>query len=137
MSEPYSWTILRVVPRVERGERINVGAAVFCRRAGYLGLAFELDEARLRALDPRLDLPLLRRQLEGLQRVADGDPAAGRVAGMDAADRFGFLAAPSSTVLQPAPVHVGLCDDPHAALDHLMARYVRLSDDARTTSSAQ
>lgn len=127
MSEPYSWTLLRVVPRVERGERINVGAAVFCRRARYLGLAFELDEARLRALDPRLDLDALRRQLEGLERVAAGDPQAGRVAGMDAADRFGFIAAPSSTVLQPAPVHVGLCDEPAAALDDLMARYVRLS----------
>lgn len=127
MSEPYSWTILRVVPRVERGERINVGAAVFCRRARYLGLAFDLDEARLRALDPQLDLEALRRQLEGLERVAAGDPQAGRVAGMEAADRFGFIAAPSSTVLQPAPVHVGLCDEPAAALDDLMARYVRLS----------
>jgi hypothetical protein len=127
VSEPYSWTLLRVVPRVERGERINVGAAVFCRRARYLGLAFELDEARLRALDPRLDIDALRRQLEGLERVAAGDPQAGRVAGMDAADRFGFIAAPSSTVLQPAPVHVGLCDEPAAVLDDLMARYVRLS----------
>lgn len=127
MSEPYSWTILRVVPRVERGERINVGAAVFCRRARYLGFAFELDASRLRALDPQLDLDALRRQLEGLERVAAGDPQAGRVAGMEAADRFGFIAAPSSTVLQPAPVHVGLCEEPADALDDLMARYVRLS----------
>lgn len=131
-NEPYSWTILRVVPRVERGERINVGAAVFCRRARFLGLAFELDEARLRALDPRLDIALLGRQLEGLQRVAEGDPAAGRVAGMDPADRFGFIAAPSSTVIQPSPVHVGLCAVPEEALQHLMDRYVRLTDGART-----
>lgn len=132
MTEPYSWTILRLVPRVERGERINVGAAVFCRRARYLGFAFELDERRVLALAPELDLALLRRQLEGLQRVADGDPHAGRVAGMDAADRFGFLAAPSSTVLQPSPVHVGLCEAPQAALEHLMDRYVRLGDPARS-----
>lgn len=127
MSEAYSWTLLRVVPRVERGERINVGAAVFSRRHAYLGLAFELDEPRLLALDPALDLVALRRQLEGLERVALGDPAAGRVAGMDPADRFGFIAAPSSTVLQPSPVHVGVCgDDPAAVLDDLMRRYVRL-----------
>ena len=127
MSEAYSWTLLRVVPRVERGERLNVGAAVFCRRAGYLGLAFELDEARLLALDPSLDLAILRRQLEGLERVAEGAPEAGRVAGMDLADRFGFIAAPSSTVLQPSPVHVGMCEgDPASVIGDLMDRYVRL-----------
>jgi Protein of unknown function (DUF3037) len=127
MSEPYSWTLLRVVPRVERGERLNVGAAVHCRRKGYLGFAFELDEPRLLSLDPALDLGVLRRQLEGLERVAAGAPEAGRVAGMDPADRFGFIAAPSSTVLQPSPVHVGMCDgDPAEVLADLMARYVRL-----------
>lgn len=126
MSEPYSWTLLRVVPRVERGERLNVGAALFCRRKGYLGFAFELDEARLLALDRALDLALLRAQLDGLARVADGDPQAGRVAGMEPADRFGFIAAPSSTILQPSPVHVGTCDgDPAAVLEQIMARYVR------------
>lgn len=126
--EAYSWTVLRVVPRVERGERLNVGAAVFSRRQRFLGFAFELDEQRLLALDPRLDLPTLRRQLEGLERVAAGMPEAGRVAGMDAADRFGFIAAPSSTVLQPSPVHVGMhVGDPAEALDDLMARYVRLA----------
>lgn len=125
--EPYSWTLLRFVPRVERGERINVGAAVYSRRKRYLGFAYELDEARLRALDPAADLDVLRRQLEGLERVAAGAPEAGRVAGMEAADRFGFIAAPSSTVLQPSPVHVGVCaDDPADELDDLMARYVRL-----------
>ena len=100
MSEAYSWTLLRVVPRVERGERINVGAAVFSRRQRFLGLAFELDEDRLRALDPTLDLDAVRCQLQGLERVALGDPAAGRVAGMDPADRFGFIAAPSSGTLR-------------------------------------
>lgn len=127
MSEAYSWTLLRVVPRVERGERINVGAAVFCRRKRYLGLAYEIDGARLLALDPSLDVDALRRQLEGLQRVAAGAPEAGRVAGMEPADRFGFIAAPSSTILQPSAVHVGLCDDdPAAVLDDLIDRYVKL-----------
>jgi Protein of unknown function (DUF3037) len=125
--EAYSWTLLRAVPRVERGERLNVGAAVFCRRKRYLGLAYAIDESRLLALDPTLDVPALRRQLEGLERVARGAADAGRIAGMEPADRFGFIAAPSSTVLQPSPVHVGLCEgDPADVLGDLMARYVRL-----------
>ncbi len=114
-------------PPHRTGERLNVAAAVFCRRHRYLGFGYVLDAGRLHALDPALDLAALERQLDGLQRVAAGDPGAGRVAGMDPADRFGFIAAPSSTVLQPAPVHVGLCDDdPAAALDDLLDRYVRL-----------
>lgn len=124
--EAYSWTILRVVPRIERGERINVGAAVFSRRHDFLGLELVVDEGRLRALFPDLDLLELRTQLAGLERVAAGDPTAGRVAGMATGDRFGFLAAPSNTILQASPVHVGLCEDPAEALERLVDRYVRL-----------
>ncbi len=124
--EAYSWTILRVVPRIERGEQINVGAAVFSRRHDYLGLELVIDEDRLRAFAPDLDLDELRIQLAGLERVAAGDPSAGRVAGMSTGDRFGFLAAPSNTILQASPVHVGLCDDPAEALERLVDRYVRL-----------
>lgn len=125
-AEPYSYVLLRAVPRVERGEQINVGAAVFCRGRDWLAARVIIDDARLLALDPQLDLAALRRQLEGLVRVASGDPAAGRVAGMATADRFGFIAAPSSTIVQPSPVHTGLCDDPQGALDALLARYVQL-----------
>jgi hypothetical protein len=124
--EAYSWTILRVVPRIERGEQINIGAAVFSRRHNFLGLELVVDEDRLRALAPDLNLADLRVQLAGLERVAAGDRAAGRIAGMDPSDRFGFIAAPSSTILQPSPVHVGLCDDPADALRRLVDRYVRL-----------
>jgi hypothetical protein len=124
--EAYSWTILRVVPRVERGEQINIGAAVFSRRHNFLGLELVVDEPRLRALAPDLDLADLRVQLGGLERVAQGDASAGRIAGMDPSDRFGFIAAPSSTIVQPSPVHVGLCDDPAAALERLVERYVRI-----------
>lgn len=124
--EAYSWTILRLVPWVERGEQINVGAAVFSRRRDFLGLELVIDEPRLLAFAPDLDLGELRTQLAGIERVAAGDPAAGRIAGMDPSDRFGFIAAPSSTILQPSPVHVGLCDDPAEALRRLVERYVRL-----------
>ncbi|MEN0013611.1 MAG: DUF3037 domain-containing protein [Solirubrobacteraceae bacterium] len=124
--EAYSWTILQVVPRIERGERINIGAAVFSRRHEYLGLELVVDEPRLKAFAPDLDLAELRTQLDGLERVATGDAAAGRIAGMAPSDRFGFLAAPSSTILQASPVHVGLCDDPAKALHRLVERYVRV-----------
>lgn len=123
--KPYSWTLLRVVPRIERGEQINVGAAVFSRSDDWLGLVVALDEARLRALAPDLDLDAVRTQLDGLARVAEGDPGAGRVAGMSTSDRFGFLAAPSNTIIQASPVHVGLCDDPAIALERIVERYVR------------
>ncbi len=125
--QPYSWTILRVVPRIERGEQINVGAAVFSRSADWLGLTVAVDEARLRALAPDLDLDAVRTQLAGLSRVAVGDPEAGRVAGMSTSDRFGFLAAPSNTMIQASPVHVGLCDDPAQALERIVERYVRVA----------
>ena len=124
--QPYSWTLLRVVPRIERGEQVNIGAAVFSRSADWLGLEVVIDEPRLRALAPQLDLAALRRQLDGLVRVAQGDPAAGRVAGMSTSDRFGFLAAPSNTIIQASPVHVGLGDDPATALTRIVDRYVRL-----------
>jgi hypothetical protein len=125
VTDAYSWTLLRVVPRVERGERINVGAVVFCRTQKFLGLELEIDEGRLLALDPELDLPTLRSQLDGLARVAAGDPGAGRVAAMDPSDRFGFIAAPSSTIVQPSPVHVGMTHDATKALENLMNRAVR------------
>lgn len=127
MSESYQWALLRVVPRVERGEQINVGAVLFCRRLGVLAIETLVDESRLRALAPELDLDAVRAQLDGLARVAEGDSAAGRIGGMEPADRFGFITAPSSTIVQPSAVHVGLCaSEPHAELGKLMARYVRL-----------
>ncbi|MFT4035167.1 MAG: DUF3037 domain-containing protein [Patulibacter sp.] len=127
VAEPYSWTLLRVVPRVERGEQLNVGAAVFFRGRDELRARILVDEVRLRALDPQIDLDAVRAQLDGLMRVAAGDPAAGRVAGMAAGDRFGFIAAPSSTIVQASPVHTGLCvEGTEQALDALLARYVRI-----------
>ncbi len=127
MTESYQWALLRVVPRVERGERINVGAVLFCRRLGVLAIELVIDEARLLALAPEFDLDAVRAQLDGLARIAEGDPAAGRLAGMAPADRFGFITAPSSTIVQPSAVHVGIsAGDPQAELDALVQRYVRL-----------
>lgn len=122
--EEYQYALLRVVPDVERGEAVNVGVVVFSRRRDYLGLRTRVDEDRLRALHPELDLDALRRHLDGLAAVAAGEPAGGSVAAMPPSERFGWLTAASSTIVQPSPIHTGLCDDPERLLDRLLARLV-------------
>jgi hypothetical protein len=121
---PFTYTILRVVPSVERGEQLNVGVVLFCRQRGFLGARVALDEGRLQALAPGLDLAELVAHLQGLVRVAEGNPAAGAIATLPASERFGWLAAPSSTVIQASPVHTGLSDDPEVTLDSLFMRLV-------------
>ncbi len=121
---PFTYAILRVVPSVERGEQLNVGVVLFCRQRGFLGARVGLDRDRLRALAPGLDLGAVAAHLAGLVRVAEGNPAAGAIASLPESERFGWLAAPSSTVIQPSAVHTGLSDDPEATLDALFARLV-------------
>lgn len=122
--EVFQYAVLRAVPSVERGEGLNVGVVLHARRHRYLALETLVDDARLRALDPQLDLDALRDHLAGLARVARGDDGAGAIAAMPRSDRFGWLAAPSNTVVQPSPVHTGLCADPEAALRRLVDRLV-------------
>ena len=128
---PFSYVILRVVPSVERGERINVGVVLHCRQRRFLGVRWCVDAGRLAALGPRIDhlTPAaagaeIEGHLRALARVAAGDPGAGAVAALDRSDRFGWLAAPSSTIVQPSSVHAGLCEDPAATLDALFERLV-------------
>ena len=121
MPEPFQYAIVRVVPRVERGEAVNAGVVLFCRRRRFLRARVALDEARLAALAPGLDPATLRPHLEALERIAAGDPAGGPVATMEQSERFGWLVAPSSTIVQPSAVHTGLSDDPEAMLAHLFA----------------
>lgn len=120
----YDYAILRVVPLDERGERLNVGVVLICRQRRFLGMRLAMDEARLRAFWPPLDLELVRQQLDGLRRVCEGDPTAGPIARLSQAERFHWLTAPSSTIIQPSPAHSGLCSDPAAALDELLERLV-------------
>jgi hypothetical protein len=120
----FSYAIYRLVPRVERGERINVGVAVFCRPLDYLAVRTGLDEERLRSLWPELDPAALRPQLEALERIAAGDPAAGPIAQLDTTARFHWLVAPSSTIIQPSAVHTGLCTEPGDQLEKLFASLV-------------
>jgi hypothetical protein len=122
---PFQYAIVRVVPRVERGECVNVGVVLFCRPRRFLEARVELDEARLRALSPDVDLDAVRAHLDALRRVAAGDAAAGAIAALPASERFHWLVAPSSTIIQCSPVHTGLTDDPEGELGRLLAQLVR------------
>lgn len=122
--DAFQYAIWRVVPSVERGEALNVGVVVFCRRRRFLKARTLLDAERLRALSPDLDVEAVRRHLDGMVRVASGDPSGGAVARLDQSERFGWLTAASSTIVQPSPIHTGLCDDPEAVLDRLFSRLV-------------
>jgi hypothetical protein len=122
--EAYQYALWRVVPHVERGEALNVGVVLFCRRLDFLGARVHLDEARLAALAPDLDVAAVRAHLDTRCAVAAGDPAGGPVAAMEPSERFGWLVAQSSTVIQPSQVHTGLCEDAADTLEHLFATLV-------------
>jgi hypothetical protein len=120
----FQYALLRVVPRLERGEQINAGVVLFARRAQFLAALVKLDEARLRAIAPEVDPAPLTRQLEAIARVAAGEDAAGPIASLPQSERFAWIVAPSSTAIQPSAVHVGLCGDPQEKLERLFAELV-------------
>jgi hypothetical protein len=120
--EPFQYAIVRVVPRVDRGEFINAGVILFCRARRYLAARVALDERRLEALGPAPSG--LREHLDTLVRIAAGADDAGPIARLSQSERFHWLSSPSSTVIQTSPVHTGLCDDPDELLDHLMRTLV-------------
>jgi len=120
----FQYAIVRVIPRVERGECLNVGVVLLCRARRYLGARIALDERRLAAFAPDLDPATIRPHLAAIERIAAGDPEAGPIARLDQAERFHWLVAPSSTIIGSSEVHTGLCDDPATELDHLVATLV-------------
>ncbi|SDL96970.1 Protein of unknown function [Oryzisolibacter propanilivorax] len=121
----YDYALVRVVPRVERGEFINAGAIVSCQRTGYLAAAIDLDEARLRALDPWADVAQVARHLQALADICAGEPHAGPIAQLPHRARFHWLTARRSAIIQTSPVHTGRCEDAQALLAHLMDCMVR------------
>jgi hypothetical protein len=129
---PFEYALIRIVPRVERGECINVGVVLFCRTRRFLDARIELDLPRLLAFAPNLDLPPVQEQLDHFPLVCKGGKAAGPIGLLPQQERFRWLVAPRSTIIQPAPVHCGLCDDPAAALDRLLATMVRLPSPERS-----
>ncbi|MER6689677.1 DUF3037 domain-containing protein [Streptomyces minutiscleroticus] len=121
----YEYALLRVVPRVERGECINAGVLVYCRARSLVTARTHLDEGRLLALDPAADAAAVRAALSAVERVCAGGRAAGQAARDDAGRRFRWLVAPRSTVVQPGPVHTGLTVDPVAEAERLLDVLVR------------
>jgi hypothetical protein len=121
---PFAYAIVRIVPSVERGERLNAGVVLFCRQRGYLAARVELDADRLRALAPGIEIADVESHLVALARVAEGADDAGPIAALPQSERFGWLVAPSSTVVQPSEVHTGLSPDPEQTLDALFTRLV-------------
>jgi DUF3037 family protein len=121
----YDYAIVRVVPKVEREEFINAGAIVSCPASDFLEARIELDEARLLALDPHVDLATIRAHLATIPAICAGGPDAGPIGSLARRDRFRWLTAPRSTMIQTSPVHTGACANPSALLDHLVETMVR------------
>jgi hypothetical protein len=123
--EPFQYSVIRVVPRIEREEFINAGVVVFCRTRRYLEARTHLDRNRLHALAPDADADAIDAQLDAIVRVAAGEPTAGPIAALPQSERFHWLAAPSSTVLQSSQIHSGMCSAPERMLDTLFTKLVK------------
>ncbi|GHG08123.1 DUF3037 domain-containing protein [Streptomyces zaomyceticus] len=121
----FEYALLRVVPRVERGECFNAGVVVYCRARSFVGARTHLDEGKLSVLDPAADVAGVRAALRAVEGVCLGGDAAGQAAPDDAGRRFRWLIAPRSTVVQPGPVHTGLTTDPEAEVERLLDLLVR------------
>ncbi len=118
----FDYAVVRVVPRVEREEFINAGVIVFCLERRYLEARVFVDEARLRALWPQLDVELVRKHLEAIPKIAAGDPSAGPIAKLSLRERFHWLVSPRSTIIQVSPVHSGICEEPENTVEKLADR---------------
>lgn len=125
--QTYDYAVIRVVPRVDRGERINVGVILSCPGADFLEARIELDEALLLALDPAVDVAEVRANLGVIPSVCRGGESAGPIGALDARSRFRWLVSPRSTMIQPSAVHTGCTSDPVRCLEQLMNRVVRRS----------
>lgn len=121
----FDYAVVRVVPRVERGEFLNVGIILFCRVRRFLGARIALDEHRLQVLYPDVDVVALRNNLDVIPLICTGGKGAGPVGQLPQAERFHWLVAPRSTVVQTSPVHSGLCMDPAITLEQLVDALVR------------
>ncbi|HET7434741.1 MAG TPA: DUF3037 domain-containing protein [Thermoanaerobaculia bacterium] len=121
----FDYAVVRVVPRVERGEFINAGTILFSPTARFLGARIALDAARLHALAPALDLEVVQNYLDIIPLICNGGPDAGAIGSLSQSERFHWLTAPRSTIIQTSPMHSGVHADPGAALEQLFAKLVR------------
>jgi len=122
----FDYAVIRVVPRVEREEFLNAGVIVFCLQQRFLEARIHIDEQRLHALWPQLDLALIRQHLEAFPRICAGDPTGGPISQLTQRERFHWLVSPRSTIIQVSPVHTGLCESPAQLMDNLTHRYLTL-----------
>jgi len=116
----FDYAVIRVVPRVEREEFMNAGVILFARTRRFLGVRIELNAARLAAFAPGLEIEQVEQELALITLIGRGDPEGGPLSALSLSERFHWLVAPRSTVIQISPVHSGLCDDPNVMLDHLV-----------------
>lgn len=123
--QAYDYAIVRVVPRVERGEFVNIGVIVSCPARDYLQARIEIAEPRLRALDPTLDLDSIRQHASSIPLICAGGDGAGPIGRLTQRERFHWLVAPRSTVLQISPVHTGRCSEPTDVIEQLLDKLVR------------
>ena len=128
MSVSFDYAVLRVVPRVERQEFINVGVIVFCLEHRRLEARVQVDEARLRALWPWLDVELVKQHVQAVVRICEGDETAGAIAKLSQRERFHWLISPRSTMIQTSPVHTGICSDGVDVVGRLFAQLVLQQD---------
>ncbi|HLY17039.1 MAG TPA: DUF3037 domain-containing protein [Bryobacteraceae bacterium] len=122
--DSYDYAILRVAPSVEREEFVNAGVVLHCAERAFLDCRVHLDESRLRALWPAVDLEIVRQHLEAFPRICKGDPEAGPIAQLPRRERFQWIVAPRSTIIQVSPVHSGVSDAPESALEEIFRRLV-------------
>jgi hypothetical protein len=130
----FDYATLRVVPCAERAEFVNAGVVLHCPEAAFLECRVLLDEERLRALWPDLEIDVVRRHLEAFPKIAAGDPEGGPIAKLSRRERFHWVVAPRSTVIQVSPVHAGICESPAAMMDDLFRRLV--ANEPRPSGSA-
>ena len=120
----FDYAVLRIVPRVDREEFVNAGVLLYCKSQHYLGARIHMDDDRLRTLWPDIDVEVVRLHLEAFCRIAKGEAEAGPIAALSQRERFHWLVAPRSTVIQISPVHSGLCESPELGLEKLFQQLV-------------
>ncbi len=126
MPASFDYTVIRVVPRVERQEFVNSGVIVFCLEKRYLAARIHMDERRLLALWPEIDLEVVRAHLEAVSLLCAGDAHAGPIGQLSQRERFHWLSSPRSTIIQPSPVHTGVCEHTGDLLDRLSNQYLTI-----------
>jgi hypothetical protein len=124
----FDYAILRVVPRVERGEFVNAGVVVFCLHQQFLEARVKVDGPRLKALWPEIDVEMIGKHLEAIPRICKGDREAGPIALLTQRERFHWIVSPRSTIIQVSPVHSGICSNPQESLDNLYQLFLGAPD---------